>query len=63
LTRHALNATARVLPDGKVRFDRPTASRAAALQQWRSIDALSAAAMVHLAAVDNAAAGDAFLIP
>jgi hypothetical protein len=63
LTRHALNATARVLPDGKVRFDRPTASRAASLQQWRSIDALSAAAMVHLAAVDNAAAGDAFLIP
>jgi phage terminase large subunit-like protein len=47
LTRHVLNAVARVLPGGGVRFDRPRQSRAASLQPGRVIDALVAAAMVH----------------
>lgn len=51
LTRHALNAIARVLPFGDARFDRPTESRKGPEQERRVIDALTAAAMVHAAAV------------
>lgn len=47
LTSHALNAIARILPDGKARFDRPSQTRQGGDQDRRVIDALSAAAMVH----------------
>lgn len=49
LTRHVLNATARTLPDGGTRFDRPKASRygGQAQQRARWVDALSAGSMVH----------------
>lgn len=50
LTQHALNAIAKTLPLGDRKFDRPSQSRAAALQDRRVIDALKAAAMVHAAA-------------
>lgn len=53
LTQHALNAIARVLPHGDARFDRPSQSRAASLQDRRVIDALTAAAMVHSAAAQG----------
>jgi phage terminase large subunit-like protein len=49
LSRHALNAIARVLPQGDTRFDRPHASRFGS-QRGREIDALVAAAMVHTVA-------------
>ena len=52
LTRHALNAVARILPMGDTRFDRPSAVRMSADQERRVIDALTAASMVHsLAAI------------
>jgi HK97 family phage portal protein len=53
LTRHALNAVARLLPGGDVRFDRPRASRTVGpeLQRRRVIDALDAACMVHTSRV------------
>jgi phage terminase large subunit-like protein len=47
LRRHALNAVAKVLDDGSVRFDRPQRSRSAPKQDVRVIDALRAASMVH----------------
>jgi phage terminase large subunit-like protein len=47
LTRHALNAVARVLPRGDARFDRPSTTRSGGEQELRVIDALQAAAMVH----------------
>jgi phage terminase large subunit-like protein len=47
LTRHALNAIARGLPQGDTRFDRPSQTRMSAEQDRRVIDALSAASMVH----------------
>ena len=52
LTSHALNAVARVLPNGDAKFERPKQSRTvvAALQKTRVIDALVAAAMVHTSA-------------
>jgi phage terminase large subunit-like protein len=51
LTRHALNAIARVLPFGDARFDRPNQSRLGPEQERRVIDALTAAAMVHATAL------------
>ena len=47
--RHVLNAVLRVLPDGKMRFARPKASRtvSAEARRRRVIDALDAAAMVY----------------
>lgn len=51
LTQHALNAIARVLPQGDARFDRPHASRFG-VQTTRVIDALIASAMVHSAVSD-----------
>jgi phage terminase large subunit-like protein len=51
LTAHALHAIARVLPDGKARFDRPSQTREGGDQDRRVIDALSAAAMVYATAV------------
>lgn len=52
LTKHVLNAVARELPDGRMRFERPHEARrvAEAEQQRRVIDALVAAAMVHTTA-------------
>jgi hypothetical protein len=47
LTRHVLNAVARLLPGGDSRFDRPAESRRSGEQPRRVIDALTAAAMVH----------------
>jgi hypothetical protein len=49
-TEHVLNAVAKVLPDGRARFDRPSTSRAQAGQRRRVIDALIAAAMVNRSA-------------
>jgi phage terminase large subunit-like protein len=46
LTKHALNAAARMLPQGDIRFDRLKKGRLAE-QDRRVIDALTAAAMVH----------------
>lgn len=52
LTQHALNAVARQLPGGDIRFDRPHESRRGSSAQHaaRVIDALSAASMVHTSA-------------
>jgi phage terminase large subunit-like protein len=50
LTRHALNAIARVLPHGGARFERPAQNRVSAEQDRRVIDALTAAAMAHTTA-------------
>jgi hypothetical protein len=47
MTRHALNAIARPLPQGDSRFDRPSQTRMSSEQDRRVIDALTAAAMVH----------------
>lgn len=47
LRRHALNAVARLLPDGGWKFARPSESRQGGRQDARVIDALVAAAMVH----------------
>ncbi|MES2360088.1 MAG: hypothetical protein V4529_17235, partial [Gemmatimonadota bacterium] len=49
LTQHALNAIARMLPLGDVKFERPKESRTVRddLARRRVIDALVAAAMVH----------------
>jgi hypothetical protein len=46
LTRHAMNAVARRLPRGDLRFDRPAPSRNQAKQDRRVVDALTAAGMV-----------------
>lgn len=50
LTRHVLNAISRVLPGGDIVFSRPKDSRttSGAVQAQREIDALVAAAMVHM---------------
>jgi len=55
LTRHVLNATAKTLPNGDSRFERPAQSRTVSSEEQdrRVIDALSAASMVH----SEAAAG------
>lgn len=50
LTRHALNAVARLLPLGGARFERPSQTREGGDQDARVIDALTAAAMVHCVA-------------
>jgi hypothetical protein len=52
LTRHALNATARLMPRGDSVFARPKESRTSQFQSHRVIDALVAAAMVHGTAVE-----------
>lgn len=56
LTTHVLNAIAKELPYGDIRFDRPSASRTdVEAQDRRVIDALSAASMVlSVAAIDAA---------
>lgn len=53
---HVLNAVAKTLPGGQVRFDRPAVSRAAGGQGRRVWDALTAACMVHSVAVAELAA-------
>ena len=47
LTRHVLNAIARILPRGDARFDRPSQVRQGGDQNMRVIDALKAAAMAN----------------
>jgi len=57
LTRHALNAVARVLPRGDAVFERPVRSRNSRdMHDLRVIDALDAAAMVHSVLVAELAA-------
>lgn len=56
LSRHALNAVARMLPGGDARFDRPRQARRASGQDTRVIDALTAASMVHSTLVAELAA-------
>ena len=51
LRTHVMNAIAAKRPNDKYRFDRPIPSRTMAYQDTRVIDALTAAAMVHLTAV------------
>lgn len=53
LTRHVMNARARVLPRGDPVFDRPTSSRSKGSQDRRVIDGLSAAQIIHDAAVSD----------
>jgi hypothetical protein len=53
LTKHALNAIAKLLPTGGARFTRPAQSWTASLQDQRVVDALIAAAMVHCVAATN----------
>jgi hypothetical protein len=48
-----MNAIARRVPGDKYVFDRPSQSRYASKQDYRVIDALKAAAMVHLIATTN----------
>ena len=47
-TRHVMNARARLLNNGRTRFDRASSSRSAGMQDRRVWDALTAAAMVHV---------------
>jgi phage terminase large subunit-like protein len=47
LTRHVLNARAKLVTHDRYRFDRPVTSRHARLQDSRVIDALIAASIVH----------------
>jgi phage terminase large subunit-like protein len=49
LTRHVLNAVAKVLPGGDIVFERPSSSRGGSdrVQQSREVDALDAATMAH----------------
>jgi phage terminase large subunit-like protein len=47
LRQHVMNAVARRLPGDKLRFDRPSSSRAKRKQVVRVIDALTAAGMVN----------------
>jgi len=58
LTRHVLNARARILPRGEVVFDRRSQSRDGAGQDLRVIDGLTAAQIVHDAAISSGAAVD-----
>lgn len=51
LTKHAMNAIARLLPGGRTRFDRPSTTRQGGDQERRVIDALTAASMVNTSAV------------
>jgi hypothetical protein len=49
LTRHVLNAVAKVLPGGDIVFERPSSSRGGSehVQEMREVDALDAATMAH----------------
>jgi phage terminase large subunit-like protein len=47
MTRHALNAVAKVLPRGDTIFERPAKSKPGTDNSLRVVDALDAAAMVH----------------
>jgi hypothetical protein len=49
-TRQVMNAIARVLPRGDFVFERPSQTRNTSQQDRRVIDALIAAAMVHMVA-------------
>jgi phage terminase large subunit-like protein len=53
LRQHALNAVARLLPDGGAKFGRVSETRQGGNQDARVIDALVAAAMVHSYAVEK----------
>jgi len=53
LRQHALNAVAKMLPDGGAKFARSSETRQGGNQDARVIDALVAAAMVHSYAVEK----------
>lgn len=53
LTRHVMNAVARMLANGKTRFDRAKSSRQGGDNDARVIDALAAAAMVNRKAAEE----------
>lgn len=53
LTRHVMNAVARMLPNGQSRFDRKSSTRQGGDQEARVIDALAAAAMVNVAVAET----------
>ncbi len=53
LTRHVMNAIARMLPNGKTRFDRISQTRQGGDQEARVIDALVAACMVNVAVAQH----------
>ena len=60
LTTHVLNAIARELPGGDIRFDRPSTTREGGDQERRVIDALTAAAAANAqAAIPQAAEEEA----
>ena len=50
LTRHVLNAVAKTLPQGDIRFERASGVRRSRNQERLVIDALTAASMVHMVA-------------
>jgi hypothetical protein len=51
LTRHVMNAVAKSLPQGDIRFERPHSSRRSSTEQSRRvIDALTAACLAHTSA-------------
>jgi len=58
LTRHVMNAVVQVLPRGDARFARVSKTRQGGNQDMRVIDALDAAAMVHVAATSAQPAGE-----
>jgi phage terminase large subunit-like protein len=58
LTRHVMNAVARQLPGGDIRFDRRSTTRQGGDQESRVVDALDAAAMVHTEATRSAEPDD-----
>lgn len=60
LTRHVLNAIARVLPKGETVFARPAEARTSGEQPRRVIDALVAAGMVHSTVAIQTVPGEAF---
>ena len=54
LTRHVLNAVAKLLPGGDTKFDRPKETRRSGEQPRLVVDGLTAASMVHSEAVLSA---------
>src|SRR3954453_10763587 len=60
-TEHVLNAVAKVMPDGRARFDRPSSSGAQVGQRRRVIDGLIAAGIVLDVAIANDQAPEPFV--
>jgi phage terminase large subunit-like protein len=58
LTRHVMNATAKLLPMGDTIFERPSASRHGSMQHRRVIDGLTAACHAHTSAAAELMLGE-----